>query len=115
MMAAWLWVKKYWQWLVGGLLLVLGFFFGVSVKKRPVITGENPERKDIENEKQKKENALEVQASEARESLAKKYDEEISRNIRLQADTHDDLEEDLKKTNEYLKNAGDLVRGGKNE
>lgn len=112
--AVWVWLKRYWQWLAGVLLLAIGAFFGVSVKKRPVIVqGQNLE-KDKAEATEKKEVAAAEQKHDATITVAltdhDKAVDSVTLNIEEAAQR---IVQDPDATNEYLLKVGKDVRGGK--
>lgn len=112
MLAAWLWVKKHWEILLGLLIALLGFLLGVSVKKTPVIVqGDDPEKKKIEDQTQK---AIDEAQKEHDQAVAEAQAEEQKAQqdvVTEEQKKTSEVEGDVDQTNEYLKNVSKDIGG----
>lgn len=112
MKAAWEWVKKHWEIVAGLLILLLGFLFGVAVRKRPVIVqGSNPEKKEAEEEAEAKTRKAEQQAEDKKAEAQKEHEADLAVMVDKIQDKSEDIRGDTQKTNEYLKDVGKHIRG----
>jgi hypothetical protein len=112
-MVFWEWLKKSWQWLLGVAVFLAGLALGGSLKRRVVVVGENPEKKKVEEETAAEEKALEEAAAAEKARVVVKAEETRSAQVRQQVDDIPVLEDDLTREYNYLKEVGDLARGGK--
>jgi len=111
--AAWLWVKKYWELLVGGLLLLVGVFFGLRIKRQPtVVSGKGLEQQKIEDDTAKRAAAVLRDAEEKKSELQKAHTEDLQEVLDTQAVLEPSLAKDPDATNTFLKEVGRSVRGG---
>jgi hypothetical protein len=105
------WIKKYGQWLGGGLLLVLGFLVGVTIRKRPVlVSGDNATKTRAEAATQLAEDQAAQHAEDERRAATATHAAEITRELTTEQ-AHTGVAEDPAALNEYLKDAGSAVRG----
>lgn len=115
MIAVWEWMKKYWQVLVAIAIAALGFFVGVEVKKRPIIvSGEDPERKKIEDDAAKKEQQIDLQAQKKADEAQAKGDAAVAQVVADEQGVVTAVTNDGDSLNAYIKDAGKQVRGGRN-
>jgi hypothetical protein len=111
--AAWEWVKKHWELVVGALILVLGFFLGVQVARRrpaPVLPP-NPTKEKAEEEAAAEVHKAEVKAADEKAEVEKAHEaarEEAVENI---TEKTEEVRDNVDETNTYLKSVGKAVRG----
>lgn len=107
------WMKKYWSALVTGLVLILGVMFTVSVRKRPVIiSGDDPQKKKIEDDVAKQEQQIQQQATEQKQDVTDQQQKDVQAVISAEQKKEPGLEKDPDATNDYLKQVGQETRGG---
>lgn len=113
MKAAWEWVKKYWEWLAGSLILVLGFFLGVAVMRRrsaPPIPS-NPVKEEAEEEAAAEVRKEEVKAADAKAEVEKEHAAAREEAVADITKKTEEVRDDANETNAYLKSVGKAVRG----
>ena len=107
-----LWVKKYWQWLVALLVPIAGFLVGVSVRKRPIIVkGDDPERKKLEEKVSAEEQQAAGEAEEQKVEAQEEHDTIVMRVLTTEEQQTKDVASDVDKTNDYLQNVSKSIRG----
>ena len=113
MIAAWAWLKKYWEYVVGACLLFLGIFFGLWIKRSPVIVqgGKTPEQKKVEDETVKKTEKILHEAEEKKLELQSEHVKDVQAVVDEQKKQEPSLEKDPDATNAFLKEVGRSVRG----
>jgi hypothetical protein len=113
MIAVWAWMKKYWEYLVAVGLLFLGIFFGLWIKRTPVIVqgGKTPEQKKVEDETVKKTEKIVREAEEKKVELKVEHAKEIQDVVDKQKALEPSLTKDPDATNAFLKEVGRSVRG----
>lgn len=109
--AVWAWIKKYWQVLVGLLVALIGFLMGVQIRRRPVvITGEDPERKKIEDKTKAAEAEAEKVREQERQDAQAAHDAEIQGVVIEEQRTTEQIKGDADAVVDYLHQVGDDVR-----
>jgi len=115
MSAAWVWVKKYWEYLAATALLFLGVFLGVQLKKRPVVVaGESPEQKELEEKTSEEEAEILNGIYPAQQEIRTKQEEGLQGLVEAEKKQAAELVKDPDATNDYLKQVGRSVRGDDN-
>jgi len=110
---AWEWVRKHAAWLGAGLLAILAFALGVSVKKRPVLSaGTSPEEKKAEDKVVAAEKVAVEKRDEDQREATKVYTRDVAELLAQEEKSVPALVTDTNATNDYLKAAGQEVRGG---
>jgi flagellar biosynthesis/type III secretory pathway M-ring protein FliF/YscJ len=105
------WLKKWWWAIVGAILAVLGFILGISLKKAPIITGENPEKKAAEDEAAKKAQEAAAERDVKQKDAKDAHAEGEKKLLDSQEKLTKELESDPDATNDFLKKAGQDARG----
>lgn len=113
MKAAWEWVKKHWELLMGALLLALGFFLGVTVaRKRPAPAPEaNPTKEKAEEEAAEKLRRAELVAEDQKAEVAKEHAAVIAKELEETKAATEEVRSSPDRTNTYLHDVGKAVRG----
>lgn len=116
MQPVWVWIKKYWEWLGGLVILAIGYFFGVIVRKKTIVTPapspvEKKAQDDVQKGLQTAQQKHEVQQRVATEEHASNVAEVVAKEEREAYQ----LINDQTATNEYLKAVGQSVRGNDND
>lgn len=107
-----LWVKKYWQWLLGGVVALASFVVGVVLKKRPlIVNGADPERARAESEVLLQRKKFEADALEEKAGAYEDHDTDVDIVVRAEEQKTQAIVDDVDKTNEYLQDVGKQVRG----
>lgn len=112
MKAAWEWAKKYWEVLLGALLVLLGFAFGVSIARRkatPVLP--NPVKEEAEKAAAEETRKAEQKTADAKAEAVKAAEEKKTANLEELTKKTEAVRDSAQETNEYLKSVGNLVRG----
>ena len=108
------WIKKYWEVVVGGALLVLGFVFGVLLKKSPVIVqGADPKKVAVDEKVALEEAQIQKDVAQKQADLEAEHAKDIQTVIIDETAKEPALEKDSDATNAYLKEVGQAVRGEK--
>ena len=112
MIAAWLWLKKYWEYVAATALLFLGVFVGLELKKRPVIVaGDDHKKEKIDEETAEEEKAIQERAIEEQHELRVEQVKELTAVVEKQKRLEPKLGADPDATNDYLMQAGRDARG----
>lgn len=114
MIAAWAWIKKYWEIAVGGFLLFLGVFVGWWFKKPVVIEAKSPEQKKLEDQTTAAETKVLEKAKEQQQELRVEQTKEVNEVVESEKANEPALEKDSDATNAFLKQVGRSVRGDDN-
>lgn len=111
-MAAWLWIKAQWRWLTAGGLVVLGFLFGLSLRRKPVVVPvQNPVADKAKEEADRQlEDAKGTRDRELNEAAAER-DADIAAVVLDQQARAEGLQKDREALNEYVREAGRRARG----
>ena len=110
------WMKKYWELLVGALLLFAGFAFGISIaRRRAPVAQPNPTKDEAEKEAEKEIKKVEQQAADAKADALKDNAEEKSKELEQIVEKTDDVRDSTDETNKYLKFVSEDIRGEKDE
>lgn len=104
--------RAYWQWLVGGLLLLVGFFLGTRLRRRPDPVVEGP-RQEAENEEAALADAAEKERVAASLRAKQEHDKAVQDSVSALTSDAEELATDPDALNAYLKEVGEEVRGRK--
>lgn len=113
MILVWLWLKKWWKLLAGAVALVGAFFIGFLIRKpKTAVLPTDPAGKtDAEKDAQDQIAKVRIDAAEKeREVIADALEDRVE-NVDELRDSTVSTEGDPGKVNEYLRSAGDAVRG----
>lgn len=106
------WFKKYWGYVVAGVLAVVAFFIGRKLLQKQVVVQPGPSKKQVDEEKKAEE--LKEQAQEKRELEVKEADKEYKKVVETQTKHIEaitaEVQEDPDKTNDFLKSVGKNIR-----
>jgi hypothetical protein len=108
--SAWEWIKKYWQFFVGFLILCLGVLVGVKVRSKPDEKTSDLDKKRIEEETSKKAHEADVVAVVRKEQAMEDHLVEVRDTIVSVRDKTEVLRDDSTAINDYLHKVGDDVR-----
>lgn len=111
MIVAWLWIKKYWELLTAGLLVILGVFLGLSLRKRPIVQGANPVKEEAEKKAQADTSKAEQKATEQKAQALEQHDADLAVVVDQVQQKTEEVRGDPQKTNDYLQDVSKLVRG----
>jgi hypothetical protein len=111
MVAFWAWLKKYWELLAAGLLVVLGFCLGLSLRKRPTVQGANPVKEKAEQKAQADTSKAEQKATEQKAEALEKHDADVAVVVDQVQQKTEEVRSDPEKTNEYLQGVSRSIRG----
>ena len=113
MKAVWEWIKKYWQLLVTGLLVFIGFAFGVTIAKRRTapVAPLNPEKEKAEKEAASAIRKAEQKAADQKAEVVKEHEADTIKIVEDAEKKTEEARHDTDKTNDYLKSVGKVVRG----
>lgn len=105
------WLKKWWKYLVGGAAIVGAFLIGLFLRnKTPEVDPVQKEKKNAEDDAQRKIDEIQrIAAEREKEVVAHAGEERKDVVIDVKKDT-DLVQDDLQKTNDYLKGVGDEMR-----
>lgn len=107
-------VKKWWRWLLVGLAVLLGFYFGLQLRKKPVVVipGPSDKQKDAEKKKTEEEKKLDDQAKKEADQVNTIHDQVISTFTDEQKKKYDQIKDDPKAVNDFLSDISKQMRGG---
>jgi membrane protein involved in colicin uptake len=105
------WLKKWWWAVIGLIGAVLGVFVGASFKKRPVISGVDPEKKAAEDEEVTEIRKADLERAAAQKALAEAHTAEEKKLVDAEKALAPELEADPEALNDFLKKTGKDVRG----
>jgi hypothetical protein len=112
MKAAWEWAKKYWELLVGALLLLLGVLFGVALQRRSApVQQPNPVKDEADKEAEAKTREAENKAADEKAEAVKEHDADLAVVVQKAQETTAEVRGDTQKTNDYLQQVSKSVRG----
>lgn len=110
----WTYMKKHWLRFLEAAAVLVAFFFGLSVKKRPVlVTGDSPVQKKAEETAAAQDLTAQKQREATKEDLTKHHDEDVHAVVVTLEKKTAALELDPQATNDYLHDVGKRVRGDK--
>ena len=113
LLVAWEFVKKH-AALVGAFLIaLLGFLFGFSVKKKPVIvTGVDPVKTKAEEDLKNAEVQVAADDAKAKQQATDQHASDVNAVVAAEQKQEPTLQNNDDATNSYLKDIGSQVRGG---
>jgi len=112
MIALLLWIKKYWRILLGALVGLLGFLFGVSVRKKPVlIQGEDPVKAETESQTAVKDKVLEEQRDEEVAQAQQEAAQSQASVVQQEELKTQQVQDDVDATNQYLQGVSKDIKG----
>lgn len=109
MSAALEWLKRYWEYFAGSILLFLGVFLGFSRKKS--IDSSNPVKKHAENKAQADTRKVEYQAAAKKAEALEERNEAVADVAEAITVKTEAVRDDVDQTNAYLQNVSKTVRG----
>lgn len=109
---AWAWAKKYWELLLGFLVLLLGVALGVNVQRRRApVQQANPVKEAADKEAQAETRKAEYKAAEQKSEAVKEHDADLAVMVEKTQEATAAVEGSTEKTNAYLQNVSKNVRG----
>lgn len=99
------WLRKYWGFLVTGFLLVLGFLFGVTLRRRSAPSPEPVKEREEARVAQETLKAAEVR-DEEKKRAATEHSAKVAAEVRAEQAVVDPLREDPEALNQFLKDVG---------
>lgn len=111
-MAAWLWVKAQWRWLMAGCLVVLGFLFGLSLRRKPVVVPvQNPVADKAKEDAERQLDEAKGTRDRELEAAAAERDADIAAVVLDQQAHAEELQRDRESLNKYVLESGRKARG----
>lgn len=104
------WLKKWWWTIVAGIATVIGVVIGASLRKKPVIIRENPERKDAEADAAEQAKDAAEERDETQQDAKDQHADDVKQLVEKQKEQAEELLDDPEDTNAYLKQTGKDVR-----
>ncbi len=112
MRATWEWVKRHWEPVVGGAVLLLGFLFGVAVSRRTTpVVGPNPVKDKAEKEAEAEIQKVEAKAADEKAEVIKDAAQAEEVFIQEVEKKTEEVRDSTDETNSYLQSVGKSVRG----
>ena len=105
-------VKKYWSWLLAGLALVLGFWFGLELRKKPVviIPGPSDKQKDEDKKTTDAERALDEQAKKDTDLAVVVHDATVDKLTDEERKKYEEIKDDPQAVNSFLSDISKQMR-----
>ena len=112
-MTVWLFIKKWWRWILIGVAMCAGFFFGLSLKKpKPLPPASGKKQIDAEQKTAVEEKRLEDEAKQKVEEELRLHEAVVETLTVEQKKKYEEIKDDPQAVNSFLVDIGKQIRGG---
>lgn len=107
------WLKKYWEWIVAGVLLLVGIFFGLSFRKTQVVLPINTDfQKKVEADTQAQTQQAQAAEQQKEQQDQKAHDTAVQNVVTQEQKAVPTQQANPQATADWLKQVGKDAKGG---